>query len=165
MGRKGDGSPLGDEGTPPFAWGSPPAARRPIPAPAARRAGSSPHRGGLCLRSAGPLPAAGRRGASARAGGAAGSERGGEGRRGAGAPRRPSRGRSRPRVPPHYHEKGGPDTGREGEGARLGRGARSLRLFSTVPLLCAESSPRARPYEKLGTSTFIPPPALPPSRG
>lgn len=57
----------------------------------------------------------------------------------------------RPLVPPHYHKKEGPETGRDREGARLGRGTPSISLFSTVAFLYTKSSPRARPWEKLGT--------------
>lgn len=83
VGMRGDGLPLGDEGTPSFAWGSHPPARHPILAPTARRAGFFPHHGcGLCLLCGEPLPAARSRIDSGRAGGGAERERGREGERG-----------------------------------------------------------------------------------
>lgn len=77
-----------------------------------------------------------------------------------------SRDRSRPLAPPHYHEKEGPGTCRDRVGARLGRGARSLGLSSTLPCLCTDSSPLARgKIRDLDFHPLPPTPALPPSRG
>lgn len=153
---RGDGLPLGDEGTPSFAWGSHPPARHPILAPTARRAGSSPHHGcGLCLLCGEPLPAARSRIDSGSAGGGAERERAGEGERGEGSEKAavtqagPLPALSSPLIT--IRKRDPRPAGRDREGARLGRGTPSISLFSTVAFLYTKSSPRARPWEKLGT--------------
>ena len=135
--------PLGEEGTPSFARGSHPPTRHPIPGPPppppsaqSRVLHASPLRALSALRrtsARGPEPGStlGEREGGAESG--EGARQGG----GRGERKREKAAVTQPgqlpalSPPPHYHKKEGPKTGRDREGARFGRGAHSISLFST----------------------------------